>query len=64
MPRCEMVWMPAGETDWSRCTREDGHPGHHHDAQGRYFFPPPYPFCRHPNKCVNGRCESEIACND
>lgn len=24
----------------------------------------PYPFCRHPEKCTDGRCHAEICCND
>lgn len=24
----------------------------------------PYPFCAHPWKCVNGRCEREYCCAD
>lgn len=24
----------------------------------------PYPFCHQPEKCTNGRCKSEIVCND
>lgn len=24
----------------------------------------PYPFCRHPEKCTDGRCMAEFCCND
>jgi hypothetical protein len=26
--------------------------------------PPPYPFCKHPAKCQDGRCNAEFCCND
>ena len=25
---------------------------------------PPYPFCRHPDKCIDGKCHNDPVCND
>lgn len=63
MPQCPM-WTQTGEGPRWYCVLDQGHRGRHRDDKGREFFDPPYPFCRHPEKCVNGRCESEIVCND
>lgn len=65
MSQCKAMWKVPGEMGFWCCTQESGHKGRHRDDKGREFFKPPYPeFCRHPNKCVNGRCESEFVCND
>ena len=64
MAQCSMKWKAPGDTDWWFCVRDSGHKGQHQDDRGRKFFNPPYPFCRHKDLCVNGRCESEMVCND
>lgn len=65
MAQCSQMYKDRGDTEWFYCVLDAGHAKQHEDIRGRKFFNPPNAhFCRHPDKCVNGRCESEIACND
>ena len=59
-------WNSLTERERARWSEKAGNTGRAKDAWEAFkASPPPYPFCRTPDKCRGkGYCPAEYACND